>query len=239
MRFTMHKVKVLTIASLIVCAFLFEIVQAKTEEPGSASDPLVTKSYVAAQINSIKDQFNRSIAEVNKSATSTSENNKNLSDLNVKVKYLIDTNNQLVKNINDLNTKYNQLVTTVKTITTKNNQLSTAIKDLSTKYSQLSGQYTNNEADLNQTSSNFKLVILPEKKKLYLQEGTEIILRAGTVITYSNKDNGFIDITSGIDTKNNSNLAKNHLIVCPKYDTRYLYIKSKSYALIRGFYILK
>jgi hypothetical protein len=213
MKFTMHKVKVLTIASLIVCAFLFEIVQAKsdtrTNNPGSVSDPIVTKSYVNAKINSLKQQIDKSIAGININGTNAGVNQKDLSDLNVKIKYLIQTNNQLVN----------------------------SIKDLKTKYEQLKSTNTNNSPV--QTSSSFKLVMITQNKKLYLNEGSELILRTGTIITYSNKDNGFVDVTTGNDTKYGENLPKNHLIVCPKYDSRYLFIKSKSYVLIKGLYILK
>jgi hypothetical protein len=211
MKFTMHKVKVLTIASLIVCAFLFEVVQAKSDDPGGVSDPIVTKSYVNMKINSLKAEIDKSIVTLNKPASNASGSQKDINDLDVKVKYLIQTNNQLVKNIKDLNTKYDQLKSAI----------------------------TNNPVNSVQPSSTFKLVTLTENKKLYLNEGSELILRVGNIITYSNKNNGFVDITTGKDTKQGGYLPKNHLIVCPKYDSRYLFIKSKSYVLIKGLYILK
>ena len=65
------------------------------------------------------------------------------------------------------------------------------------------------------------------------------LLRSGKAIAVSDNAQGFADVTSGIDTFDNGNIVKNHLIICPRKDNRHLKTIMNSYFMIKGNYTLK
>ena len=71
-------------------------------------------------------------------------------------------------------------------------------------------------------------------------EGAEIILRSGNAVSYTSGEDGIIDVTSGQEFYNNSNLEKNHLLIVPRDDGRGALITSEeAWFIIKGDYTIE
>jgi hypothetical protein len=74
--------------------------------------------------------------------------------------------------------------------------------------------------DLGQTggsaSAKLEVVDVPWGKKLLVEDGGELIVRAGKAIAYSTDANGLSDMTAGLDIAPGSPVEKNHLILFPR-----------------------
>ena len=72
------------------------------------------------------------------------------------------------------------------------------------------------------------------------KEGTEIILRSGSAISYCTGADGIIDTSTGAEYFNGTELAKNHLIIVPRADGRGAVVTSKeAWFIIKGGYEIK
>lgn len=74
--------------------------------------------------------------------------------------------------------------------------------------------------DLGQTggsaSAKLEVVDVPWGKKLLVEDGGELIVRAGKAVAYSTDANGLSDMTAGLDIAPGSPVEKNHLILFPR-----------------------
>ncbi len=130
-------------------------------DPGSTSDPLVTKSYVDAKINDL-------IALINSNATGNGNGN------------------------------------------------------------------TNTETS---TDAQYKVVAVPKGSTILGGEGTELILRSGKGTIVSTTSNGLVNMTTGVDALNGTEVPKNNLMIVPRQDGRGIKITADgANVMVRGYY---
>lgn len=67
-------------------------------------------------------------------------------------------------------------------------------------------------------------------------EGTEFILRTGSIVCYSTSSSGLADITAGKDLIDGAAVMKNHLLVVPRNDGRGVKATQDAWLMIRGEY---
>lgn len=71
-------------------------------------------------------------------------------------------------------------------------------------------------------------------------EGAEIILRSGTAISYTASQDGIIDVTTGQEYYNDSNLEQNHLLIVPRDDGRGALVTSEeAWFIVKGGYTIE
>ncbi|MBB6638133.1 hypothetical protein [Cohnella thailandensis] len=75
---------------------------------------------------------------------------------------------------------------------------------------------TGTGADSGTSSSKLEVVTVPIGKKLIVEDGGEVIVRAGKAIAYSPDVNGLSDLTDGLDIAPGKAVANNHLILFPR-----------------------
>lgn len=89
---------------------------------------------------------------------------------------------------------------------------------------------------------NLTVEKLAPGQKVMAAEGTELIVRSGTVrVIAGEKGDGIPDVTEGKDLKGNSLVPLNHLLLVPRTDGRGLSVEAAgsdgfSYIMIRGSY---
>jgi hypothetical protein len=71
-------------------------------------------------------------------------------------------------------------------------------------------------------------------------EGTEIILRSGEAIIFSEVADGLVNVTTGTEVFHNDIVAHNNLLIVPRGDNRGVFITSDSaWFIIRGEYWIR
>lgn len=90
-------------------------------------------------------------------------------------------------------------------------------------------------------ASNFSYVPVSAKagQTVYGQEGTEIILRSGRAKGKISGENGIVDISTGAEIFNNTEVLKNHLLIVPRTDGRGLQVLEDAWFLIKGAYTIE
>lgn len=93
-------------------------------------------------------------------------------------------------------------------------------------------------------ASTLKVVELNPGQTLYGFEGTEFIVRTGTVQAVAgNKGDGLTDLTAGVDLKGGVIVGYNHLLLIARSDNRGLRpaagYKGVSHVMVRGKYELR
>ncbi|THF80855.1 hypothetical protein [Cohnella fermenti] len=66
------------------------------------------------------------------------------------------------------------------------------------------------------TSAQLEVVTVALGKKLIVEAGGEVIVRAGKAIAYSSDVNGLSDLTDGLDIPPGKAVSNNHLILFPR-----------------------
>lgn len=154
-----------------------------TTSPGSASDPVVSKSYVDALIGGVLEDI-----------------------LN------------LQKLIQELTTEVEAIKTTVLNNTNTNE--------------------TNTETPTTLNYS-YKPLELQKNQLLIGGEGTEIIVRSGGAIAYSESVNGLSNVSTGIEVMNGEPITLNNVLVVSRADNRGILVTvDATWILIRGDYTI-
>lgn len=83
---------------------------------------------------------------------------------------------------------------------------------------------------------SFVLVNVDKDYKLIGEEGTEIVLRAGSGTIIATAQGGLADLTSGVDLADGSAIPLNHHLLVPRSDSRGLKFDEKAIVLIKGAY---
>ena len=98
----------------------------------------------------------------------------------------------------------------------------------------------------NQTTSvaisipqNYVVIKMDMGQTLVGKEGTSIILRSGEAKVVTLGVDGMVDLTDGIDVKNDMDVKKNHQLLVPRDDGRSIYAKTDLWIMVKGNYILK
>lgn len=92
--------------------------------------------------------------------------------------------------------------------------------------------------------STLKVVELTPGQTLYGFEGTEFIVRTGSVVSVAGKNgDGLTDLTAGADLRAGAWVAPNHLLLIARSDSRGLRLAPNydgiAYVMVRGKYELK
>ncbi|MBB6670618.1 hypothetical protein [Cohnella nanjingensis] len=66
------------------------------------------------------------------------------------------------------------------------------------------------------SSAKLEVVTVPFGKKIIVEDGGELIIRAGKAIAYSTDANGLSDMTDGLDIAPGKAVGNNHLILFPR-----------------------
>lgn len=69
-------------------------------------------------------------------------------------------------------------------------------------------------------------------------EGTEIILRSGGALVYTEVENGLINVTTGEELFNGDRIEVNNNIIVPRNDGRGMLVTSDSWFIIKGGYTI-
>lgn len=99
----------------------------------------------------------------------------------------------------------------------------------------MSTKYNENQQE-STPGATYTLVSIKANRKVIGGEGTEFILRMGSGTVIATYSGGLADVTAGIDIPNGYAIPANHLLVCPKNDSRGLMITSDALILIKGTY---
>lgn len=90
------------------------------------------------------------------------------------------------------------------------------------------------------TSSSYVPVELQNGQVLLGGEGTEIILRSGSCVTYVSGLNGVVNATTGTDMINNQNVSKNNILIVPREDGRGVMATSDgTWFIVKGDYTIQ
>ncbi len=123
------------------------------------------------------------------------------------------------------NTTIAQLQTDVGDLTKFIIDALTEIETLKAKVASLEGGYLVVEAKAGQ--------------KIILSGGSEALLRSGTAVAIKGANGVVVDASAGKDLNDGVNVPVQHLLISSRTDGRGLLIKSNSYLLIRGAYVIK
>lgn len=64
--------------------------------------------------------------------------------------------------------------------------------------------------------ATLEVVTVPADKKLIVPAGTEVVIRSGKAVAFSNDVSGISDVTDGVDILNGKPVPTNHLIWFPR-----------------------
>ena len=174
--------------------------------PGSADDPVVTKSYVDQKIYESESALKSSIDALSSKVDSIQEN----------AAYNPDGQSSSGQGGNS-----------------SGSSGSSSGQSGESSGSQGSPSADSSEYD---KYLKFVVVEVSEGGKLIGSMGTEIILRAGTAVAIDNGADGITDLSSGADLKSGESVIKNHLIIVPRTDGRGVICTSYCYFMVKGEY---
>lgn len=228
---------------------------AATSQPGSSSDPIVSKSYVDTQISELKKLITGS-----GTTSSSGETNANIEsliddidDLNSDIKTLNKGIKALDSEVDDLKEdmeKLEEKISNIKNETSNNNSSSnnTSSQELTSeiigvidalyaeKFAKLEEIYSEYEED-NEVA--FVPVQLLAGQILLGGEGAEIVPRSGTCTAYSENSMGLIDVTTGEELYMGAPLTANHLLLVARSDGRGVYAETEAWFIVKGNYTIR
>ena len=95
-------------------------------------------------------------------------------------------------------------------------------------------------SDTSGSSQAFQPVQVFSGQVLKGGEGAEIILRSGSAVSYCEGENGVIDVTSGTEYFNGSEISPNHLIIVSRDDGRGAKVtSSEAWFIVKGGYTIE
>ncbi len=128
-------------------------------------------------------------------------------------------------------------------VDTKVNELKAQIVALENNINSGGGSSSNNSntgTTSDVSSSQYQVVLVPKGSKIIGGEGTEMILRSGTATVVSSTSNGLVNMTTGVDALNGTNVPKNNLMIVPRGDGRGFNVTSdNTNVMVRGSYEIK
>jgi hypothetical protein len=175
----------------ILSLYLITIAHAETPIPGSASDPLITKSYF----------------EKNLQLQLTQKLEEQKTIFEKKLKEEIDKQKLAFETI--LSSEISKLRSEQKTY------FDNALKVEIDKQKAAFDVKLSNEISKLKIEQTLKVVTIKKGQTLMARNGTEFIIRAGKAIVVSNTTNGISDITVGKDLAPGVAIPNNHFLVFP------------------------
>jgi len=89
------------------------------------------------------------------------------------------------------------------------------------------------------SAASYSVVHVSAGQKVIGKEGTEIIVRSGSVSAIDNGVNGISDLTTGYELMTGYTAGVNHLLLIPRDDGRGIKALTEAYLMIRGGYTIK
>ncbi len=103
-----------------------------------------------------------------------------------------------------------------------------------------SSQNSGNLSLESEASDSFEPVSLSKGQILLGKGGSEIILRSGSALSYTESSDGIIDVTSGQEYYNGQSLTANHLLIVSRDDGRGAAVTSdEAWFIVKGGYTIK
>lgn len=165
----MKKINVFLTSAVLMTTLFIGTTEAGYIEPGSESDPLVSKTYVDNKNNEVK--------------VNSDSNTKRLAEIE--------------KNIEEIK----------------------------------------NSGGGQGTGEKFKVLELKKGQTIIAEDGTEIIIRTGTVNAIGGIAGGISDITEGKNLETGEKIKLDHLLIIPRSDGRGFQVKSdRAFVMIKGRY---
>ncbi len=192
-----------------------------TGTAGSSEDPLVTKSYVDTKISNALSSSDLGSG----TGSLTDEQEKDLVEAVTKqVLAIVEVN---------LDSKETELTDEIKDYI--NAVVVSSINDIADD-----GQI---DTDLNtgeSSASTYVPVELQNGQVLLGDEGTEIILRSGSAMSYVDAENGIVNASSGTEYMEGVNIPKNNILIVPRNDGRGVRATSNAtWFIVKGGYTIK
>lgn len=206
----MEKSKIITLASLIIC--ILTIATASAAEPGSSSDPVVSKSYVDARISEVKSLIN---------------GNTNINNYNSNTNTNVNPNLNYIATIDD---------------STKQKLIDEILLVVKALYDDKIDKIENIDEIINSASEEntaFVPVELNAGQILIGGEGAEVIFRSGKAKAYSENEMGLIDVSSGKELFNGDAISANHLLIVGRNDGRGAVALEHSWFTVKGGFTIK
>ena len=101
-------------------------------------------------------------------------------------------------------------------------------------------QGTGNLSMETEASDSFEPVSLKKGQILLGKGGSEIILRSGSALSYTESADGIIDVSTGQEYFNGENLTANHLLIISRDDGRGAAVTSdEAWFIVKGGYTIK
>lgn len=228
---------------------------AASSQPGSSSDPIVSKSYVDTQISELKKLI------TGLGGTSNSgESSSNVGSLVEDIDNLNSDIKTLNKNIKSLNSEVDDLRGDVDKLTEKFSDIKNETSSSNSSSNNMSSQeltseiigvidalYAEKFAKLEEIYSTYEeddeVAFVPVQllagQILLGGEGAEIVPRSGTCTAYSENSMGLIDVTTGEELYMGMPLAANHLLLVARSDGRGVYAETEAWFIVKGNYTIR
>ncbi|MDR1100863.1 MAG: hypothetical protein LBL34_00655 [Clostridiales bacterium] len=88
------------------------------------------------------------------------------------------------------------------------------------------------------TATSFRVIEVPNGKRLLCNEGTEMILRQGTAKIFATKKGGISNTTAGHDLADGVDAPPNALLIVPLDDGRGLVAQTDLLVMVKGSYAI-
>ncbi len=221
-------VKVMAIG-VIATTLLMTSVYA-TGTAGSKEDPLVTKSYVDSKVSSALSNINIDGSNIDSEFSLSSEQEKEIIELVTQQVLAIITINADTKG-EELSEEAKEYIddTILKTINEVLHTIDTGDSG--------SG---NNTVITQDNASVYVPVELQNGDILLGDEGTEIILRSGSAVSYVDSQDGIVNVSDGTEYMEGVNIPKNNMLIVPRNDGRGIRATNNStWLIVKGGYTIK
>lgn len=95
------------------------------------------------------------------------------------------------------------------------------------------------EVPIETPSTMYRAVSVNDGQIIIGQEGTEIVLRSGSGVVYTEVQNGLANITTGEEVFYGAEVGLNNMLIVPRGDGRGVRVTSPSWFIIKGEYTIK
>ncbi|MBE6903521.1 MAG: hypothetical protein E7480_02830 [Ruminococcaceae bacterium] len=225
------KFRVITTAAVCTVITVSAVYIGFAADPGSAEDPIVTKSYVDNAITTALENYikNSDLNSALSSAQAITDIKQSILQAQQDVSSAQNTASQAQDTANQAQSSANQAQSTAEQAQSNAQSTSSALQNIEDKLD----NYINNDEKY-----GYKVINLQKGKLLSASEGTEIIIRSGAASCVSPSSSiGIYDYTDGSFCANGARLTNEHYYVFDR-NGRGIRAASDCVLLIRGKYTI-
>lgn len=198
-----------TIKSLVAIAVLTAVLATMYlvpafAQPGDASDPLVTRSYVTNRISQVTAELNALRATVNSLAAGGTQGSQGGGVT------LTDRDVLFADVMIYFEAMYGDMLRAALALSAETDPNPVAPEVVP-----------------------FEPLFIPAGRTLIAEAGVEFILRSGTATAISGPD-GMVDVTDGRDITHGTQIPRNHLLLVPRSDGRGFFTNTDTWVMIKG-----